>query len=364
MSRSVHSDTQRKIIHIDMDAFYASVEQRDFPNYRGQPVVVGGSPEGRGVVAACSYEARKYGIRSAMPASQARRLCPQAVFVRPRFEVYRQVSRQIREIFYSYTSVVEPLSLDEAYLDVTQSDLFAGSATKVAIDIKNRIKSQSALTASAGVSYNKFLAKVASDMDKPNGLTVIPPEKGPAFVEGLPIGRFHGIGRATESKMRVMGILCGADLKGLSLYRLQKLFGKQGAYYYHVARGIDLRPVQSQRKRKSLSTEKTFDKDIADWQTLLEHLMALAEQVANDLQDKQLSGRTISIKVKYDDFEQITRSRTFNGPLQRFDEISKPLTDLLKKTEVGQRKVRLLGVGISNIQPYQSNIAQPQLRLF
>jgi len=364
MSQSVYPDRERKIIHIDMDAFYASVEQRDFPNYCGRPLVVGGSPEGRGVVAACSYEARKFGIHSAMPASQAKRLCPEAIFVRPRFEVYREISRQIQEIFHSYTSIVEPLSLDEAYLDVSQSEHFGGLATKIAKDIKRNIKGQTRLTASAGVSYNKFLAKIASDMDKPNGLTVIPPQRGPTFVEDLPIGRFHGIGRATEAKMKALGIHYGADLKALSLYRLQRLFGKQGSYFYHVSRGVDRRPVVVQRLRKSLSSEKTFDEDIEDLQVLVSHLKSLAERVANELQNKQLAGRTVSIKVKYDDFEQITRSRTFNDPVQQFEEIAAPLTDLLMRTEAGRRKVRLLGVGVSNFQPSDAGERQQQLRLF
>ncbi|MEN8131906.1 MAG: DNA polymerase IV [Pseudomonadota bacterium] len=365
MSDSPQVARLRKIIHIDMDAFYASVEQRDFEHYRGKPVVVGGSPDGRGVVAACNYEARKFGIHSAMPAAQARRLCPHAVFIRPRFEVYRGVSRQIREIFHVYTPLVEPLSLDEAYLDVTHTQAFDGSATRLAKDIKREIRAGTDLTASAGVSYNKFLAKIASDMDKPDGLFVITPAEGPEFVERLPIGRFHGIGKATESRMKGLGVHTGADLKAIPLYRLQRLFGKQSAYYYEVARGIDDRPVVTRRKRKSLSSEKTFEQDIGDISTMLVHLQALAEQVSSDLQGKRLAGRTLSIKVKYDNFEQITRSRTFNTPVHCIEELSLQLPELLRKTEAGRRKVRLLGVCVSNIQAMEGGeIRQQQLSLF
>jgi len=253
---------QRKIIHVDMDAFFASVEQRDQPEYQGQPLIVGGQPNSRGVVAACSYEARKFGIHSAMPSSRAYRLCPKAIFVKPRFEAYRAVSNQIREIFWRYASQVEPLSLDEAYLDVSYTEAFDGSATRIAQAIKADILSTTKLNASAGVSYNKFLAKIASDMDKPNGLYVIKPEQGMDFVANLPVGQFHGIGPATEAKMQKLGIHTGADLRNKSLAQLVERFGKSGQYYYNIARAIDERPVRSQRVRKSLGKETTFAEDV------------------------------------------------------------------------------------------------------
>ncbi len=351
----------RKIIHIDMDAFFASVEQRDFPNYRNKPVVVGGSPDRRGVVAACSYEAREFGIHSAMPSSRAYRLCPQIIFVAPRFEVYRQVSRRIHEIFREYTQQIEPLSLDEAYLDVSDTPGFEGSATLIARDIKCKIKDLTGLTASAGVSYNKFLAKIASDRDKPDGLYVITPDKGPAFVEQLLIGAFYGVGRATEAKMQALGIHTGEDLKHWSLSSLQQAFGKAGAYYYHMARGIDERPVVSQRVRKSLGSETTFERDLDDWQSLLAHLKRLAIDVANDLNEKKLAGRTLTIKVKYDNFEQITRSRTRNLPLRGLEDMLPLLAELLAKTDAGKRKVRLLGVTISTLEERSQGERQMQL---
>jgi DNA polymerase-4 len=236
-----------------MDAFYASVEQRDFPEYRGKPLIVGGPPDSRGVVAACSYEARRFGIHSAMPSSRAWRLCPQAIFVKPRFDVYRTVSREIQAVFYEFTDKVEPLSLDEAYLDVSECNRWSGSATLIAKEIKSRIRLKTGLTASAGVSYNKFLAKIASDMDKPDGLYVIKPEQGEAFIEKLPIGRFFGVGRATEAKMKQLNIHTGLDLKNWSRDDLVAHFGKPGGYYYEIARGIDRRAVNSHRIRKSIS---------------------------------------------------------------------------------------------------------------
>lgn len=354
----------RKVIHIDMDAFYASVEQRDFQEYRHKPLCVGGSPQGRGVVAACSYEARRFGIHSAMPASQALRRCPDAIFVQPRFPVYRQISRQIQSLLRAYTSLVEPVSLDEAYLDVSQVHVLDGSATKIARAIKRRINDSTGLTASAGVSYNKFLAKIASDMEKPDGLFVITPQRGPLFTERLPIGRFHGIGKATEARMKALGIHNGADLKSVPRHRLQRLFGKMGDYYYDVARGIDKRPVLSQRVRKSFSSEQTFEQDIGDMATLLYYLERLAEKVVRDLQQHRLAGKTLSIKVKYDDFELITRSMTFNTPLQDFKQVSPLLSELLDKTDVRNRKVRLLGVGFSNLSGLESRKRERQLRLF
>ncbi|WP_303722990.1 DNA polymerase IV [Malonomonas rubra] len=301
---------QRKIIHIDMDAFYASVEQRDNPQLRHKPVIVGGDPGGRGVVATCSYEARRFGIHSAMSCARAYRLCPQAIFVRPRFDAYRTVSVQIREIFHQYTDLVEPLSLDEAYLDVTGNKPGIQSATWVAQEIRQKIRQTTRLTASAGVSYNKFLAKLASDMKKPDGLTVVTPEQAQGVIDSLPVRRFHGIGRVTEKKMQQRGILTGADLKRHSLAELQQLFGKAGSYYYSIARGIDLRPVQPNRVRKSIGKETTLSEDIADRGQMLTIIGDLAERVAGLLQAKETSGLTLTLKVKYADFQTVTRAFT------------------------------------------------------
>ena len=300
----------RKIIHIDMDAYYASVEQRDNPGYRGRPVIVGGAPQRRGVVAACSYEARKFGIHSAMPSARAAKLCPQAIFIKPRFDVYRRISEQIRAIFREYTDLVEPLSLDEAYLDVSDCKLYQGSATRIARELKTKIKAATGLTASAGVSYNKFLAKISSDMDKPDGLYVVTPDAGEAFVESLPIGLFFGVGKATEARMNALNITTGADLKLLSPEQLRRHFGKTGDFYYHIARGIDMRPVSNRRERKSISSETTFMADLSDRQVMLKSLDALADDTMQTLIEKQLSARTLTIKVKYADFRQVTRSKT------------------------------------------------------
>ena len=346
---------QRKIIHVDMDAFYASVEQRDQPELRARPVVVGGQPDSRGVVAACSYEARQFGIHSAMASSRAYRLCPQAVFVPPRFEAYRQVSSQIQHIFWQYASEVEPLSLDEAYLDVSDANLLGGSATRIAQAIKDDIKAETQLIASAGVSYNKFLAKMASDMDKPDGLYVITPDQGEAFVAALPIGKFHGIGPATEAKMHRLGIKTGADLKDWRAIDLTARFGKSGDYYYHIARGVDLRPVRSSRQRKSLGKETTFAVDICDTSELLAHINALAERVFKLLLVKKMRAKTVTLKVKYSNFRQITRSISLPYPIEGIVQIQVLLADLLTKTDVDKQAVRLLGVTVSGL------IAEDQL---
>ena len=346
-----------------MDAFFASVEQRDHPEYRDKPLIVGGDPDKRGVVAACSYEARKYGIHSAMPASRARRLCPDAIFVRPKMVIYRQVSEQIRTIFREYTDQVEPLSLDEAYLDVSDTDLFQGSATLIAKDIKQKIFRDTDLIASAGISYNKFLAKIASDLDKPDGLYLITPEQGEAFVEQLPIGKFYGIGKATEAKMRALGIHNGADLKDWPEAELKKHFGKIGAHYYLIARGIDNRPVNPTRTRKSLGSEHTFDQDLQDPDQVLHELEKLSEKVAFNLTEKALVARTFTIKIKYDNFELISRSRTVESPLQHTDQLLPLIPDLLISTDVGKRKIRLLGVSVSKLEKCDA-LLQPQLGLF
>jgi len=281
----------RKIIHIDMDAFFASVEQRDNPSLYGQPVVVGGRPDSRGVVAAASYEARQYGIRSAMPCSQAYRKCPQTVFVKPRFQAYREVSQQIRQIFLDYTDLIEPLSLDEAYLDVTENKTNHESATIIAQEIREKIVQQTKLTASAGVSYNKFLAKIASDINKPNGIKVILPEQGESFVAQLPIGLFYGIGKVTEEKMKKLGINIGKDLKAKSMNFLTHHFKNSAAYYYNVSRGIDNREVKKPTGvSKTISNESTFSTDIENIDELLQHISRLSEKLINDCERKKASG--------------------------------------------------------------------------
>ena len=343
------SDDLRKIIHIDMDAFYASVEQRDNIQLRGKPVVVGGNPDSRGVVATCSYEARQFGIHSAMSCARAYRLCPQVIFVRPRFDAYHEVSQQIRGIFLQYTDLVEPLSLDEAYLDVTSNKPNIQSATWVAQIIRQRIRNETALTASAGVSYNKFLAKIASDIKKPDGLTVVTPEQAEQFIARLPIRRFHGVGRVTEKKMESLGILTGADLRKHSLQELSKNFGKAGEYYFNIARGIDLRPVVPNRVRKSIGKETTLTEDTADLGQMLTIIGALAEKVTTLLQTKQTSGLTLTLKIKYSDFQIVTRSISREQPIETAEEILLLSEKLLQKTEAGKRAVRLLGVTISHL---------------
>ncbi len=339
----------QKIIHVDMDAFYASVEQRDFPEYRGKPVIVGGSPEGRGVVAAASYEVRKYGVHSAMPAAKAVRLCPQAIFVKPRFDVYREVSEQIRDIFFRFTDLVEPLSLDEAYLDVTENHMNIPSATLIAREIRRLIKEETGLTASAGVAHNKFLAKVASDLNKPDGLAVITPDEAEEFIEKLDIRAFHGIGEATEAKMKKLGIETGKDLKEWDEIDLVEQFGKVGMHYYRIVRGIDKRKVKAHRIRKSIGKERTFSEDIDDMEWISHFLDELAEKIAASMKDKNVSGKTVTLKVRYDDFETITRSTSYSYHINDARDIAESAKLLLEETEVGNRKVRLLGITLSNL---------------
>ncbi len=339
----------RKIIHIDMDAFYASVEQRDNPALRGKSVVVGGQPNSRGVVAACSYEAREYGIHSAMPCSQAYRLHPKTVFVFPRFNVYKQVSQQIHNVFALFTDMIEPLSLDEAYLDVTYSQHNKGSAILIAREIKRLIKLETKLTASAGVANNKFLAKVASDMDKPDGLFVILPEQGEDFVATLPIGKFFGIGPVTEKKMNEMGIVHGGDLKQLTLLELENAFGKAAQYYFNIVRGVDHRPVENSRQRKSMGAETTSEKDMADVAEMLKVLEKLAKRVELMMQGQALRANTLTIKVKYADFVQITRSYSNADGFETADELIACFPWLLARTQVATRPVRLLGVSVSGL---------------
>ncbi len=337
----------RKIIHVDMDAFYASVEQRDDPSLQGKPVAVGGGH--RGVVTAASYEARPYGVRSAMPSVTARRCCPELIFVKPRFDVYRAVSQQIRAIFGDYTDLVEPLSLDEAYLDVTQDRLRLGSARAIAEDIRRRIRAETGLTASAGVSYCKLIAKLASDHRKPDGLCVITPERGPEFVAALPVARFHGIGPVTARKMEQLGIVTGADLREWSLAALQARFGSSADWYWRICRGIDDREVKPDRPYKSVSAERTFDEDLRDPGRLAAELERIAGYAWNRIERAEVAGRTVILKVKYGDFTLITRSKSFAAPvpdIAAFTEAGQALLGALHPLPKG---IRLLGLGLHNL---------------
>jgi DNA polymerase-4 len=345
----------RKIIHIDMDAFYASVEQRDQPELKGKPVIVGGDPNSRGVVAACSYEARKFGVHSAMASSTAYRLCPDAVFIRPRFDVYRAVSSEIRKIFCEYTDLVEPLSLDEAFLDVTENYMGMPSATLIAKEIKKKIyKRTGKLTASAGVSFNKFIAKVASDINKPDGITVITPDMADEFIDKLPIRKFFGVGKVTEEKMLSLGIKTGAELKKYKKEQLIQIFGKSGSYFYDIAHGLDERPVEPNRIRKSIGKETTLLEDIDDTDRMLEILNNIADRLENSLSKREAKGRTITLKIKYFDFQSVTRSITIDEPADSASVIMKYVRPLLSKTEAGEKKVRLLGISISNFDDQET----------
>lgn len=357
----------RKIIHIDMDAFYASVEQRDNPDLRGKPVAVGGSRE-RGVVAAASYEARKFGVRSAMPSVTAKRKCPELIFVRHRFDVYRQVSQQIREIFAEYTPLIEPLSLDEAYLDVTENLKGIESATQIAEEIRAKIKAVTQLTASAGVSYNKFLAKLASDQNKPDGLFVITPKMGAAFVEDLAVGRFHGIGPATSAKMNRLGIATGRDLRAQTLPFLQQTFGKSGTYYYWISRGIDHRQVRPDRIRKSVGAENTFSEDLFNSGMAEIELQPIIAKVWRYCEKSGIRGRTVTLKVKFSDFRIITRSRTLPQPVASEAEIAQVVETLMQPLFPVLKGIRLLGVTLSSLGEDEDEAADsaaetPQLRL-
>jgi DNA polymerase-4 len=337
----------RKIIHIDMDAFYASVEQRDNPALKGKPVAVGGGH--RGVVAAASYEARKFGVRSAMPSVTAKRRCPELVFVKPRFDAYKAVSQQIRAIFADYTDLIEPLSLDEAYLDVTEDRLGLGSARAIAEDIRRRIREECQLTASAGVSYCKFIAKLASDQNKPDGLCVITPEKGPAFVATLPVARFHGVGPVTAAKMERLGILTGADLAQWSREQLDAHFGSSGEWYWKIARGIDERPVRPDRPYKSVSAERTFDVDLIQANALSAELERVAGHAWVRIERAQVTGRTVTLKVKFADFTIITRSKSFAHPIDRQDQFTDAGQALLAALMPVSKGIRLLGLGLHNL---------------
>jgi DNA polymerase IV len=345
----------RKIIHIDMDAFYASVEQRDKPELRGKPVAVGGS-QARGVVAAASYEARKFGVHSAMPSVIAKRKCPDLIFVNPRFDAYKAVSLQIREVFAEYTPIIEPLSLDETYLDVTENLKGIKSATLLAEEIRARILADTELTASAGVSYNKFLAKLASDHRKPDGLFVITPEMGPEFVETLPVRKFHGIGPATAKKMERLGIATGLDLRAQTLAFLRQHFGKAGSYYYWAARGVDERPVRADRVRKSVGAENTFPADLFTHEAARDALRETVEKVWGYCERSGIRGRTVTLKVKFANFQQITRSRTGQMQIGTRDELEQLGNELLEPLFPVTKGIRLLGISLSSLAAKEAEL--------
>ncbi|TCN34148.1 DNA polymerase IV [Sinorhizobium americanum] len=351
----------RKIVHLDMDAFYASVEQRDNPELREKPVAVG-HPAARGVVAAASYEARAFGVHSAMPSVTAKRKYPELIFVPPRFDVYKAVSQQIREIFAEHTPLIEPLSLDEAYLDVTENLKGMDIATEIALEIRAKIKAVTGLNASAGISYNKFLAKMASDLNKPNGQAVITPRNGPAFVEVLSVEKFHGVGPATAEKMHRLGINTGADLKGKTLAFLVEHFGKSGPYFYGIARGIDERQVKPNRVRKSIGAEDTFSQDIHAYDPARQGLQPLIEKVWRYCEVNEIGAKTVTLKVKYADFNQITRSKTIPALLPSIADLEDIVSLLLAPIFPPQKGIRLLGVTLSSLER-RTSVAEPQLRL-
>jgi len=340
----------RKIIHIDMDAFFAAVEQHDNPTLRGRPLVVGGDPDGRGVVASCCYTARSFGIRSAMSCARARQLCPQAVFIRPRRERYQEISRTIRKILHGYATAIEPLSIDEAFLDITNNPELP-SATWTAEAIRQDILRSTGLTASAGVSCNKFLAKVASDMNKPDGITVITPEEAQEFIRRLPVRKFYGVGRVTERRMHAMNIHTGADLLRYSRQELVARFGKAGHFFYDIARGIDNRPVQPRQGRKSIGTETTLARDLDDPARMMNILAQQAGLISETLERKHLAARTLTLKVRYPDFVTVTRSHTPRVPITDQQAILPHLARLLAATRAASRGVRLLGLTLAGLFP-------------
>lgn len=351
----------RKIIHIDMDAFFASIEQRDNEEYRGKPLAVGYAGP-RGVVAAASYEARRYGVRSAMSSKAALRRCPHLLFVPTRFEAYKEVSKQIMEIFHQYTDFVEPLSLDEAFLDVTENHFGITSATQIAQEIKQKIYERTQLTASAGVSYNKFLAKIASDYNKPNGLFIISPKDGERFVEELKIENFFGIGKVTAKRMHQMGIKTGLDLKAKSKQDLVSIFGKAGNMYYLNARGIDNRPVEPERERKSLGAENTFEEDIDNFDKAAKELDIIAKDLAERIKKRNFAARTVTLKVKYADFKTISKSKTFLREITTFEDLYTIGLELLKEVDLSL-KVRLLGLTVKKNETVSFFGDTMQLRL-
>ena len=332
-----------------MDAFYASVEQRDFPELRGKPVVVGRAVS-RGVVAAASYEARKYGVHSAMPSLVAQRKCPDLIFQPHRFRVYENISHQIRAIFHDYTDLVEPLSLDEAFLDVTVNKKGMSSATQIAIEIKQRIKEITQLTASAGVSYNKFLAKIASDVKKPDGIFVIEPHQALAFIQELEIGKFFGIGTVTAEKLRKMGINKGSDLFDRNLDAMIKIFGKRGLFFYDIVRGIDRRKVKPERIRKSISAENTFENDLTTRFAIITELYHLEKRVFTEMQELDLTAKTVTLKIRFNDFQTLTRSRTVGKAIDCYNSLQKISRSLINEAPIEGKGIRLLGIGVSNLQ--------------
>ncbi len=332
-----------------MDAFFASVEQLDNPSLRGKPVIVGGNPQSRGVVAACSYEARKFGVHSAMPCARAAKLCPKAIFTPHRMWRYQEISTKVMRIFAQYTELIEPLSLDEAFLDVTQNHQNNPSATRLAEVIRKNIYQETGLTASAGVSYNKFLAKIASDLKKPDGLSVILPEDAISFLDTLPVGKFHGVGRVTEEKMKNMGILNGRHLRQFSKADLILHFGKSGAFFYSIVRGIDERPVKPTRQRKSIGSETTLQRDTSNLEEIENILTTLAEKVERVLKKKECGANTITLKVRYHDFTTITRSTTLTIPVFSAADILPHIEKLRLSTEIGRKKIRLLGISLSKL---------------
>jgi DNA polymerase-4 len=340
----------RKIIHVDMDAFYAAIEQRDNPSLKGKPIAVGGSPDGRGVVATASYEARKFGVHSAMSSRRAAQLCDHLMFVRPRFDVYKDVSNAIRSIFRRYTDIVEPLSLDEAYLDVTTDKMGVDSAIDVAKRIKEEIRNEVNLTASAGVSVNKFLAKIASDMNKPDGLTFIGPSKVIPFMESLPVEKFFGVGKVTAARMKKLGLHTGLDIKKLSEQQLTNHFGKAGKFYYRIVRGIDDRAVQPHRQVKSISAEDTFPYDLSDHEEIFDGLDRVAQILYERLQRKSQWGRTLTLKVKYHDFKQVTRRHTSDENFMTLESIQQTARRLMNALLEPGVRIRLLGIGLSGFE--------------
>ncbi|MFY0688986.1 MAG: DNA polymerase IV [Cyclobacteriaceae bacterium] len=339
----------RKIIHVDMDAFYASVEQHDNPELRGKPVAVGGDSK-RGVVSAASYEARKYGVRSAMSSAMAAKQCPNLIFVYPRFDRYKEISKEIRKVFFEYTDLVEPLSLDEAYLDITENKIGLNSATLIAQQIKQKIKERTGLIASAGVSYNKFLAKTASDMDKPDGLFVILPDEAEDFVAKLPVRKFFGIGKVTADKMIKAGIFTGKDLRAKTLEDMKRRFGKSGQYYYNISRAIDHRSVKPSRATKSISAERTFEENLFELADINAELDRIARIAFKRYEQSKSQGYTVTIKIKYADFKQITRSKTTDDAIKSADELSQLAVGLMNEDLLNEIGIRLIGVGVSNLK--------------
>lgn len=354
------SNFQRKIIHIDMDAFYASVEQMDNPALKGKPIAVGGN-ENRGVVSAASYEARKFGVRSALSGVLAKKYCPELIFVRPRFDRYKEISKQIQSIFHEYTDLVEPLSLDEAYLDVTHNKKGNPSATLLAKEIRARILSEVGLTASAGISVNKFIAKVASDYNKPNGQKTVSGDEIVPFLENLPIQKFYGVGKVTTEKMFQLGIFTGLDLKNKTLEFLEQHFGKSGSYYYQVVRGIHNSPVQAKRTTKSVAAEHTFDVNLSSEIFMLEQLESISRQIEKRLQKHSISGKTITLKIKYSDFSKQTRSKTMPYYISDKNLIFEIVKELLYQERL-KDSVRLLGIALSNLNTEQKKTVVIQLQ--